>query len=95
MPKKKSRRKAKTKIPMAATIGAIGSGMYAYKRIAAGDVSTLMAEMSFGASKGNFQLTHPGAWALYGPVVVGATVSAVASKLGLNRYLRGIPFVKI
>lgn len=80
---------------MAATLGAIGSGMHAYRRLSVGDIETLAAEASFNLSRGKFIPNLPGSWKLYGPVVAGAMVSALASKLGLNRYLRGIPFVKI
>lgn len=91
--RKKKSRSSKRKIPFAATGAALAAG---YQQIAyplmhdniQGAVSniTLMEAGKFNISRVQY---------FWGPVAAGVVISAAASKLGLNRYLSGIPIFKI
>lgn len=105
-PKTKTKKRATTrstktmgrrtrKIPLAATAGLVSSILPALSNLVAGNFEGAAQEFGYfaGATPGGFNFGVMAAKIL--PIIAGAGVSMAASKLGLNRYLSGIPFVKI
>ena len=99
--------KRKYKIPIAATAGALGGlvipphgsgGVSPLKAAQAGDWDTAGKHLfvnytGIDPDTGNF---HPGTQGKgIKAMIIGATISMLASNLGLNRYLRGIPWFSI
>ena len=106
MPRRKKRRRGRRKIPLLATMGAIGSistgsswsgGNSVLSRLLEGNINDAakIAQMHFLGID-----PYDGQWKPQNMVgtmslVLGAGLSMLASKFGLNRYLKGIPLVKL
>ena len=92
---KKARRAGKKKMPLAATAGVLAPiAMIATSgRDARGMAKdTVLAYTGFNVDSREFHIGS--AWGLMA-VAAGVGVSMLASKTGANRYLSGIPFVRI
>ena len=99
IPRRRRRRRASKKIPLAATAGVVGSFArpigtllsggspeFAMYQFVEGMTGYYPPNQSFDISRLRFGLL---------PILMGCGVSMLASKFGLNRYLRHVPFVKI
>ena len=105
-PKKGGNRTAKRKIPLVATLGAIGSlavttpwsgGNSVLSRLMQGNIEDAM-KIAVRHYTGIDPYT--GAWNIMEArglmaVAGSAAISMIVSKLGLNRYLRDVPFIKL
>ena len=90
-----SRRK---KIPLAATAGVASAllpiaGMAMTGNLQEAGNALASRFTGFDPGSGTFSIANLALGLL--PIVLGATVSMAVSKAGLNRYLSGIPFIKI
>lgn len=98
MAKRKKKRRYRKKIPLAATAGLIGAVLPLVDKAIKGDLTGAgkAAVRNFTGVKieeGKFDPSF--LWHGLLPIAIGAGISMAASKLGLNRYLQGVPFVKI
>ena len=92
---KKARRSGKRKMPIAATMGAVAPAAIVLTsgRDARGMMKDgILAYTGFNIDSKEFHIGS--AWGLMA-AAAGVGVSMLASKSGANRYLSGIPFVKI
>ena len=89
----------KQKLPVFATVGALAWGMGAYKAYQNGAVNA-----GYGTDAVTYYMTGynklTNKWSASAllinsaPLIAGVAMSALASKTGFNRYLKGIPMVK-
>ena len=96
MPKKK-RRGGKRKMPLAAISGAAAALVPPIMRAVSGDPVGAAGQLAqsftgFNPTSGQF---NPAAL-MQGlvPIIAGASIAMLASKIGINRYLQ-LPFVKV
>jgi hypothetical protein len=82
----------KKKIPILATAGVLGTGIYVYEAYKVGGPSTLMHALTGMNPNGSFVLHD--AMVTYTPAIIGVLGSAIASKTHINRYMSGIPMFK-
>lgn len=85
----KKRRSGRRKIPLAATAGLIGAVLPMVGLAIGGDFEGAGKALVAGFT------TPAGLKTTVMPILIGAGVSMMASKIGINRYLSGIPLVKL
>ena len=95
---KKVRRKPKQKIPIATFAGLAAGLASPAQALLSGNIQVAFNQLSdgytgFRPADGSFDISRLKTGVA--PLLVGALVSTVASKAGVNRRLKDIPFIKI
>jgi hypothetical protein len=105
-PRRSRRRRAKLKIPLAATIGLAGSAFVSSPWSGGHSVASRLMEGNW-LDAGKIAVRHytgidpyNGSWDPFAMVgtytaLAGGIISLVASKSGINRYLSKVPYIKI
>lgn len=96
MAKRKKKRRGKRKIPLAATAGAVGALLPIIQVAMSGNFAeagnTLVRGFTGFDPASGFNPAHLAGGLI--PMILGAGVSMLASKSGINRYVQ-IPMIKI
>lgn len=96
MAKRKKRSRGRKKIPLAAAAGVAGALIPIAHTAITGNLIGAGQQLVAGFTGLTPQGWNPAAMATgVLPIVAGALVSMAASKLGINRYLSGIPLIKV
>ena len=82
----------KKKIPLLATAGVVGTGIYIYNAYMSGGTAKMAHALTGTDASGKFYLQD--ALVTYTPAIIGVVGSAIASKTHINRYMSGIPVFK-
>ena len=95
--RKKSRKKAKKNIPLLTVAGLVPGLAFTYTGYEQGGPSGAMTHLTHAYTGFNLntnKFEREGLNRGTFPLIVGVAGSAIASKLGLNKYMRAIPFIK-
>lgn len=90
---RKHRKGGKKKIPILATAGVVGTGMYIANAYQTGGTAKALHAMTGMSADGSFNLHD--AMVTYTPVIVGVVGSAIASKSHVNRYMSRVPMFNL